>query len=63
VTGEFASLEEPTDDLAIAIVAVFPADGSDLSNLRGELNPKNRHESSDFQSSGPSPEPNLQRLE
>jgi hypothetical protein len=30
LTGEFASLEEHTNDLDIAIVAVFLADGSDL---------------------------------
>jgi hypothetical protein len=30
LTGEFTSLEEPTDDNDIAILAVFPADGSDF---------------------------------
>jgi hypothetical protein len=63
LTGEFTSLEEPTDDSDIAIVMVFPADGSDFVGSKGESNPRNRCESSDFQSSGPSPDPSLQRPE
>jgi hypothetical protein len=30
LTGEFTSLEEPTDHSDIVIVAVFPADGSNF---------------------------------
>jgi hypothetical protein len=30
LSGEFISLEEPTDDSDIAIVTVFPADRSDF---------------------------------
>jgi hypothetical protein len=59
LTGEFTSLEEPTDDSDIAIVVVFPSDGSDF--VGGESNPRNRCESSDFQSSGQSPDLGLQR--
>jgi hypothetical protein len=62
--GEFTSMEEPIDDSDIAIVMVFPSDGSDFSSdLRGESNQGNRRESSGFQSSGPSPDPSLRRSE
>jgi hypothetical protein len=40
LTGEFTSLEEPTDDSYIAIVAVFPADGSDFIGFEGRIKPK-----------------------
>jgi hypothetical protein len=30
LTGEFASLEEPTNDSVVLTVAVYPADGSDF---------------------------------
>jgi hypothetical protein len=42
LTNEFTSWEEPTDDFDIAIVAVFPADGSDFVGS----NPRNRRETS-----------------
>jgi hypothetical protein len=40
LSGEFISLEEPTDDSDIAIVLVSLADGSSFAGLKGELNPK-----------------------
>jgi hypothetical protein len=40
LTGEFASLEEPTDDSVIAIVTVFPADGSDFVESERRVEPK-----------------------
>jgi hypothetical protein len=40
LTGEFTSLEEPTDDSDIAIVAVFPADGSDFIGSERQIDPK-----------------------
>jgi hypothetical protein len=48
LTGKFTSLEEPTDDSNIAIVAFFLPMDPISSNLRGESNPKSRCESSDF---------------
>jgi hypothetical protein len=38
--GEFTSLEEPTDDSDIAIVAIFPADGSDFVESERRVEPK-----------------------
>jgi hypothetical protein len=40
LTGEFTSLKEPTDDSDIAIVAVFPADGSDFIESERRIDPK-----------------------
>jgi hypothetical protein len=40
LTGEFTSLEEPTDDPDIVIVLILLADGPDLVDLKGESNPK-----------------------
>jgi hypothetical protein len=39
LTGEFTSVEEPTDDSDIAIVAVFPADGSDFVGSERRIEP------------------------
>jgi hypothetical protein len=40
LTGEFTSLEEPTDDSNIANVVVFPADGPDSVGSEGRIEPK-----------------------
>jgi hypothetical protein len=40
LTGEFTLLEEPTDDSDTAIVAVFPADGSDFVGSERQIEPK-----------------------
>jgi hypothetical protein len=48
LTGEFTLLEEPTDDSDIAIVVVFPTDGSDFIGSKRRIEPRNRRESSDF---------------
>jgi hypothetical protein len=40
LTDKFASLEEPTDDSDIAIVMVFPADGSDFVKSERRVEPK-----------------------
>jgi hypothetical protein len=40
LTGEFASLKEPTDDSIIAIVAVFSADGSNFVESERRVEPK-----------------------
>jgi hypothetical protein len=40
LTGEFTSLEEPTDDSDIAIVAVLLADGSDFVESERRIEPK-----------------------
>jgi hypothetical protein len=40
LTGEFTSLEEPTDDSDIAIVMVFPTDGSDFVGFERQIEPK-----------------------
>jgi hypothetical protein len=41
LTDEFTSLEEPTTDNSdIAIVAVFPADGSDFVESERRVEPK-----------------------
>jgi hypothetical protein len=40
LTGEFTSLEEPTDDSDISIIAVFPADGSDFVGSERRIDPK-----------------------
>jgi hypothetical protein len=40
LTGEFASLEETTDDSDIAIVLVLLADGSDFAGSERRINPK-----------------------
>jgi hypothetical protein len=38
--GEFTSLEEPTYDSDIAVVAVFPADGPDSIGYERRIEPK-----------------------
>jgi hypothetical protein len=63
LTGEFTSLEEPTDDSDITAVAVFLTTDPFSSDQRGKLNPRNRRGSLGFQSSGPSHDPSLQRPE
>jgi hypothetical protein len=40
LTGEFTSLEEPTDDSDIAIVAVLHADGSNFIGSERRIDPK-----------------------
>jgi hypothetical protein len=40
LTGEFTSLEEPTDDSDIAIAAVFLVDGSDFVESERRIKPK-----------------------
>jgi hypothetical protein len=40
LTGEFTSLEEPTDDSDTVIVAVFSADGSDFIESERQVKPK-----------------------
>jgi hypothetical protein len=45
VTGEFTSLEEPTDGSNIAADAVFLPMDPILSDLRGESFPRTRRES------------------
>jgi hypothetical protein len=40
LTGEFASLEEPTDDSHIAIVLTSLADGSDKIRSEGQIEPR-----------------------
>jgi hypothetical protein len=40
LTGEFTSLEEPTDDSDIAIVAVLLADGSNFVESERRIEPK-----------------------
>jgi hypothetical protein len=40
LTGEFTSLEEPTDDSDMAIVVVFSADGSDFIGSERRIYPK-----------------------
>jgi hypothetical protein len=40
LTGEFTSLEEPTDDSDIAIVAVLLADGSNFVEFERRIEPK-----------------------
>jgi hypothetical protein len=40
LTDEFTSLEEPTDDSDIAIIAVFAADGSDSIGSERRIEPK-----------------------
>jgi hypothetical protein len=40
LTGEFTSLKEPTDDSDTAIVAVFPADGSNFVGSKRRIEPK-----------------------
>jgi hypothetical protein len=40
LTGEFTSLEEPTDDSDIAIVTVLLADGSDFVEFERRIEPK-----------------------
>jgi hypothetical protein len=39
LTGEFTSLEEPTDDSDIAAVTVFPADGPDFVGSERQIEP------------------------
>jgi hypothetical protein len=39
MTGDFTSLDEPTDASGTAI-AVLPTNGPDLSDLKGELSPE-----------------------
>jgi hypothetical protein len=40
LTGEFTSLEEPTNDSDITAVAVFPADGPDFIGCERQIEPK-----------------------
>jgi hypothetical protein len=40
LTSEFTSLEEPTDDSDIAIIAVFAAHGSDYIGYERRIEPK-----------------------
>jgi hypothetical protein len=40
LTGEFTSLEEPTDDFDIAAVAVFPADRPGFAGSQRRIEPK-----------------------
>jgi hypothetical protein len=40
LTGEFTSLEDPTDDSDIAIVAVLFADGSNFVESERRIEPK-----------------------
>jgi hypothetical protein len=40
LTGEFTSLEEPTDDFDITIVVVFLANGSDFVESERRIEPK-----------------------
>jgi hypothetical protein len=40
LTGEFTSLEEPTDDSDIAIVVIFLADGSNFVESERRVEPK-----------------------
>jgi hypothetical protein len=40
LTDDFTLLEERTDDSDIAIVAVFPADGSDFVRSERRIDPK-----------------------
>jgi hypothetical protein len=40
LTGEFASLEEPTDDSDIAIVSVSLVDGSGFARSERRIDPK-----------------------
>jgi hypothetical protein len=63
LTGDFTSLKEPTDDSDIAIVVVFLADGPDFVESERRIKPREPRESLGFQSSGPSSDPNLKRLE
>jgi hypothetical protein len=63
LTGEFTSLDEPTDDSDIAIIVVFLSTDPISSYLKGESTPRNRRENSDFRLSGPSPDLSLQRPE
>jgi hypothetical protein len=40
LTGEFTSLEEPTDDSDIAAVVIFPADGPDFVGSERRIEPR-----------------------
>jgi hypothetical protein len=40
LTGEFASLEEPTDDLDVVILSVLPADGTDFVGSERRVEPE-----------------------
>jgi hypothetical protein len=40
LTGEFTSLEEPTNYSDTTIVAVFPTDGSDFVGSERQIEPK-----------------------
>jgi hypothetical protein len=44
LTGEFTSLEEPTEDSDFTADAVFLSMNPNLSDLRGELSPEIRRE-------------------
>jgi hypothetical protein len=63
LTGDFTLLEEPADDSDLPLSRFSLPMDPISSDLKGELNPRHRHESSDFRSSGPSLDPNLQRPE
>jgi hypothetical protein len=40
LTGEFASLEEPTDDLDLAIILVLLVDGPDFAGSERQVEPE-----------------------
>jgi hypothetical protein len=40
LTGEFASLEEPTDDLDAVILSALPADGTDFVGSERRVEPE-----------------------
>jgi hypothetical protein len=40
LTGEFASLEEPTDDPDLAIISVLLVDGPDFAGSKRQVEPK-----------------------
>jgi hypothetical protein len=63
LTGEFTSLEEPTDDSDIAIVVVLSADGSDFVRSERRIDPKEPTRKLRLPIIGPSPDPSLQRPE
>jgi hypothetical protein len=63
LTGEFTSLEEPTDESVIAADTVFSADGPDFVGSERRIAPREPMQSLGFRTSGPSPDPSLQRPE
>jgi hypothetical protein len=63
LTGEFTSLEEPTDNSALAAMRFFLLTDPNLSDLKGELCLETQRESWGFRSLDPSPDPRLKRPE